>query len=90
MGAPFDHESMEKSEAAKTAWKHKESPFMNYITRSKYDELVTAAMKETPGPQAYHKFKIKTAKRIMEPVNSLPLREIPEDEDALPKRGDKL
>lgn len=45
--------------------------------------------KETPGPDAYHRFKIKTKKRELQPVNELPLREIAEDEALLPTRGDK-
>ena len=59
LGAPFDIEAMEKSEAAKHAWKDKQSSFMTAISRNKYIELSMRAKKETPGPDAYHKFKIK-------------------------------
>jgi hypothetical protein len=87
LGAPFDIEAMEKSEAAKHAWRNKESSCMTAISKNKFYELSMKAKKETPGPDAYHKFKIKTAAKVNEPVNSLPLREI-KDESKLPVRGD--
>ena len=60
LGANFDHALMEKAEAEKTAWRDRESSFMTCCSRNKVIELSMRAKKETPGPDAYHKFKIKT------------------------------
>jgi hypothetical protein len=65
LGAPFDLEAMEKAEAAKTAWKDKESSYMIAISRNKYIDLSTRGKKETPGPDAYHKFKIKRPEKVL-------------------------
>ena len=51
---------MEKAEAAKTSWRDKESSFMTCVSRNKCIELDMRGKKETPGTDAYHKFKIKT------------------------------
>ena len=53
-------ERLEKAEAEKTAWRDRESSFMTCCSRNKVIELSMRAKKETPGPDAYHKFKIKT------------------------------